>query len=868
MKKTPSVLLGNYPLLKKTFADLDLLFKAFQSPSFLESSEKERNEKISRALLEKIQKEAEPCFLLAAVLDFIEKVEQKKLLPRYTFGSFETWLNHFSGLSFEENYRVRGKIVGKWLDRSDYQALFPIGMGKVYEGTHFVTAHKSPDLDTTVASFWGWMDAFGARVGQGLHVWNLPGGPPPSQIEIEWLFVDLFGSCVFTHLAKDRIALNLTANDLMTQKGVLRKIPAESIREIDHERDHNAVIVVDEKGFYIGDWRNFDVEGFQQMMNLIGSCLRWFENRLNLQLVTLFARKALHFDEIEPMLRDLFYMKLQSCEPAQEFSEKQRQQIDAFLRRVVRLERGFEATFEELGLQLAELGEVPFDGLEETLKTMKKTQLFDAKGQLVEERPRLFGFLENMIRGLHQGIFKIRSRLEKLDIALKAKYEVFGRHPTYVTSRTDLEEIRNKIGSYPYLTVIRPEQDKMVPVGVIQASDLRKNVLGTVSLRDFCNRDEMTIPSYLEVISVIDHHKSTLSTFTPPMAVIADVQSCNTLVAERSFQINDRYSLRGQSGEDVEEQIRAFSQDASNSSTRILNRLLQKRLNRERKEPFFIDAHREFMEYLHFLYAILDDTDLLSKVSAPDVECVVSLLNRMKSICVGQEVEILHLEDLPRDKSFAKKAAQRILQNEDMYSLYSKVYAYREQEVERNIRLSAKGEPSNLFADTKEQNGCCRIGQTKIFANNLALFEKEADRIRKGWLGKAKQIQEDKPEIALHLHMISTIVSAEEVYKGTQGKYTHQDELWIWVPQQELAIERLKRFLSAFQESPGLKDNPLSVEFLGDNAEELSQIFKESFLDIPQKRTDRQLPVAVLRYKAGSLNSRKAMVSPFLPVAN
>ena len=35
-------------------------------------------------------------------------------------------------------------------------------MGKIYEGTHFVTAHKSPDLDTTIASFWGWLDAFAA----------------------------------------------------------------------------------------------------------------------------------------------------------------------------------------------------------------------------------------------------------------------------------------------------------------------------------------------------------------------------------------------------------------------------------------------------------------------------------------------------------------------------------------------------------------------------------------------------------------------------------------------------------------------------------------------------------------------------------
>lgn len=867
MKKPASAPLGDHPISKKTFADLDLLLKEFQTDSFRTLSEKQRREKISQVLLERIQKEKEPCFLLAAVLEFIEKVDQAQVVSRYTFGIFESWLNHFSSLSFEENYRVRAKIVGKWIERNDYQALFPIGMGKVYEGSHFVTAHKSPDLDTTVASFWGWMDAFGARVGNGLHVWNLPGGPPASQIEIDWIFVQVFGNSVFTHLSKNRTALNITANDLMTQKGLLRKLPTDSIREIDHDRDLNAVVVVDERGFYIGDWRNFDVESFSQMMNLLGSCLRWFENRLNLHLVTLFAKKALHYDEIQPLLEKLFYLKLQDCDPAKEFTLKQKQQIGDFLRSVLKMQEGLEGTFEQLGLQLAQLGEAPFDGLQATLSAMKQAQLFDGKGHLSEERPSLFTFLEKTIRALHQGVFKIRSRLEKLDIALRTKYEVFGRHPTYVTSRTDLEEIRTKIGSYPYLTVIHQEQQEREPVGVIQAADLRKNLLGTVSLRDFCNRDEMTIPPYLEVISVIDHHKSSLNTFTPPMAIIADVQSCNTLVAQKAFQINDRYSLRGQTEQDLEEQIRAFSQDASPVSTRILNRLLQKRLN-VRKKGFFIDPQREFTEYLHFLYAILDDTDLLSKVSDTDVECVVSLLNRMKSIQLGQEVELLDLEDLPRDKSFAKKAAQRILQNEEMYSLYRKVYAFREKEVEKNLTLSAAGQTSNLFADTKEQNGCCRIGQTKLFANNMAHFEKEADAIRKGWLETAKGIYQDKPEIALHMHMISTIVSAEEVYRGTQGKYTHQDELWLWVPQEEMAIERLKRFLSAFQASAGLKDNPLSVEFLGDNADELAHIFKESFLDIPQKRSSRKLPIAILRYRAGSLNSRKAMVSPFLPTGN
>ena len=242
-------------------------------------------------------------------------------------------------------------------------------------------------------------------------------------------------------------------------------------------------------------------------------------------------------------------------------------------------------------------------------------------------------------------------------------------------------------------------------------------------------------------------------------------------------------------------------------------------------------------------------------MSALDVQCVASLLNRLKG------KKIIDLSDLPRDRKFPKEAAQRILQNDDMYSLYKKVYQHREKEIEKNIALC------NVFADTKEQNGCCRVGQTKIFAANLKQLSKHEEAIQRAWLQKAEKVHKDKPEINLHIHMISTIVSAEEVYQGTTGKYSHKDELWIWIPEQEVAVEHLKRFLSAFQSSPGLKNNSFEVEFLGSNADLLASTFAESFIEIPHKKVKKGLPIAVLKYKAGSLNSRKAMVSPFLPRA-
>ena len=58
--------------------------------------------------------------------------------------------------------------------------------GKVFSGTHFITAHLSPDVDTMIASFWGWMDAFGAASGPARIYGTFPGGPPDSPVHLSF----------------------------------------------------------------------------------------------------------------------------------------------------------------------------------------------------------------------------------------------------------------------------------------------------------------------------------------------------------------------------------------------------------------------------------------------------------------------------------------------------------------------------------------------------------------------------------------------------------------------------------------------------------------------------------------------------------
>ncbi|MBS0627622.1 MAG: hypothetical protein JSS09_05365 [Verrucomicrobia bacterium] len=285
--------------------------------------------------------------------------------------------------------------------------------------------------------------------------------------------------------------------------------------------------------------------------------------------------------------------------------------------------------------------------------------------------------------------------------------------------------------------------------------------------------------------------------------------------------------------------------------------------------PYFIDSSREYLEYLHYLYAILDDTDLLSKVSCRDVVCVASLLNRLKTLSIQKEVEIVSLDDIAQDKHFVGKAAQRILQNEDMYSLYKKIYVFKEEAVERALSLCVEGKPSAIFADTKVQNGLNRVGQSKLFAKNFKTYAHSWVDICALWQKEAKKFYEETPDCDLHMHMISTVPSADDMYAGKEGECLHKDELWIWIPTTEQAVGHLKSFLSAFRNSPQIISSEMEIEFLGDNEKLLEQIFHESFKQVSKKTssTDKKMsvPVAVLRYRAGLLNSRKAMISPYLP---
>ncbi|MCB1117586.1 MAG: hypothetical protein KDK50_03265 [Chlamydiia bacterium] len=853
--------LGDYKISLYKFEDVDL--NRFKTKEFSELNAYDKHDAVCNDLIDHILKSPQDAFLLGAVVHYISSICKEQIIERFNFQSFELWLNQFSGRTPDENASIRARIMGKNIPRECYQSFFPIGMGKVFEGTHFVAAHASPDLDTTVASFWGWVDAFAARVGTGLHIWNVPGGSPAAQVEIDLLFRQHFGNDVFSALAKTGLSLTLSSYDLMTQKGVMKKELEEPALSIDHERNQNAIVLIDNQGYYIGDWRNMDVEGVRQVIMLLSTCLNWYESNLHIRLIALFAKPDLNKSEVPSFMKEVLLRKIKECDPAKEFTVRQQEYLQDYLQKVLGVEKGIEATFQEIAQALEKNKIADFASLVGTIRSSLESDLFGNDGTILENRPLIFEHLTKIVTKIEETMRQVSTYVEKLAVAFQIKTDVFGFKPSYLSHRADIEEIKLKMSNYPYLTVnYYDDEGRHVPVGIIRASALNKTTLGTVTLRDFSNREETNIPDYLDVISVIDHHKTTLRTLAPPMCLICDAQSSNALVAELTFGINDRFSTGGMSLEQINAQIKPDT--TSSQDLRIQRRLLQRKMVALSLRDHYISKTREMLEYTHFLYAILDDTDLLTKVSDRDIHVVAQLLNRLKSLSLSEEVEVIHFDDIPHGPAFTQQCAARLLQNEELYSLYSKVYVAREKHVDAEIAALAKGQSSILFEDTKIQNSCARVGQMKIFAKNYGTLSKHIQSLRSIWLTNAQAVYKEHKDIALHIQMVSTISSAEELYKGSSRDYNHLDEMWIWVPDTELGLAYLKSFLNAFRSSPSAS-HMKEVEFFGSNHKELAQSFKESFIQIPTKTTSKDMPIAVIRYTAGKINSRKAMITPYLP---
>lgn len=861
--------IGALPFPFPHFADLDRAFAAFAEDAFRRLPVWERFQRLFSLLLEKIQAFPEPTFLLPAVIAYLERLNALHLFDTsMTFAFFELWLNHFSGLSTEEQARVRGKIAGKYLPREEYGRLFPISLGKVHFGSHFVSAHLSPDLDTTVASFIGWLDAFAARVGTGQHLWNLPGGPSSKQLSR--LFTRVFGHAFFSILAHTEGAMRLSAMDLLTTESILYAGGARTLKHLDHNMGNTAILYVDAHGYYHGDWRGSNFEPVEQITTLLCSLLRTFSRAIHVDLLALFAENSSPENNMAKLYAQSFSQSLESVLKEINATSPYQERLDLFCKKVLALDEGLESSFQALFLRLSAIP------LPQVVHFLKEREALNAErawqgASFEERRIALFRLLHRLVHSLDQAVDAISHYVDRLDVVMRIKHDILGYQPSFATLRTDLETLRLSLGERDYLTIVLiDEEGRRTPLGIVLATTLRKEILGTVSQRDFSNPDEMRMAPYLTVISVMDHHKSALHTRTPIQALLSDAQSCNVLVAEQSFLLNDRYGVSGLSPDQIAAQLSSCMEKRTNGvdraqNSRLVERILRKQAVREKGMPFYVHPLREYIEYFYALHAILDDTDLLSKVGMRDCQCVAELLSRLKTLCTGRETEVVSLDDLEQTPEGTAQAARRLLQSPDLHALYMTLYKLREQEIESALIACAQGADLALFADTKEQNGCCRIGQIKLFQGNQTTYTRYAEKLFQVWLEEAERLSQQAREYDLHLMMISTLESSGETDKKS---HAHKDALWIWTAPTSMGLDHLTRFLSAFQYLSVFQQHPPHVTLYGARGREWQEVFAQNFkiaTRVELAKKEEKQTFAIIHYPSGIINSRKTMISPFLP---
>ena len=626
---------------------------------------------------------------------------------------------------------------------------------------------------------------------------------------------------------------------------------------VNSTRSDQAIIIVDEEGLYKGEWRSQDAEAVGHILSAFLNCLRWFESQSHARMIRVLANDRSSAEDVAHSYNDVLNTVLGECGSVKEIPEQTKRSVNVYLEKIIGLPNGLKHTFKELLTQLDKEFASSFALFFEKCKGLQAKELFDEKGVLKADRVQSTQHLEQVVQAVEEALDLVRSKVERLDHLLKIKESVLEWPSIFVTLKSDVDEMRSKIDHYDHLTVVIPEREgRWFPVGIVRADDLRENILGTVSFRDFSNPEETKMASYMEVISIVDHHKMRLQTSSAPTLLMGDAQSTNTLVAEQSLRINRRYGKELLSGIEgielpgVSDQIkRAFGlSDLAGEG------------------EHFVDKERELAEYFFYLYGILDDTDLLTKVSRRDLLVVKKLLDRMRSLLDGKPEEVVSFADLPNDASFVKKAASKLLQNKDLHSIYAKVYQFREQETDMALVAAIKKEPSTVFLDTKEQNGCCRVGQTKLFKSNIETFSTHRNELMKLWVEGAREINSARPQIDFFVQMVSTVAGEKEVFHGKESEWDHQDEIWIWAPETGVAEQHLVGFLNSFQRSSTAQKFHFDVEISGEMAKGRELLFKQNFAKAKIKVIEGKGPtICVLKFKAGALNSRKSQVSPYLP---
>lgn len=793
-----------------------------------------------RLLLLRLQRIAEPAYLLPECLLFF-RLYNEIVEPRAPFGMahFELWLNGCAQLSDADQGKIRGKISGRRLPQTAYQTLFPVGSRLT--GSHLISAHTCPDLDTSIASFWHWVDAFAARTSTSLHVWNLPGGALAPQDQIAfWRSTACMPSAARTAKRLSLCALELAeAGDLIEIGGhrdvrLLRKLDSEAL-----------IAVTGMGGIYLGAWRDGD-------RGRVGAFARFIERCLIVAMRALWQRLAKRARQ-GPLIDSLLNEPLQDYVRPTSFCGRDRKNCA----RLWRL------------LPLASKWRTP---LRQFLQSHLETAVCPES-----ERQVLSSLSAGDSRDWRRFLRIARRACHNLALYLRIRERVLRDPSTHALSSDTVKQVRQKLGDQSAIMVVHPTGGGLVEaLGIARAERLRRFPLGHVSLCDVSDGGDVVMESHLSLISCFDHHRPNLQTREVATIEIADVQSCNTLMGERALAIGKKFGTEGQSHRAVDGQIEILMRNPHQLACPAKRGEFARALRLKGalnccKGEWFVHPGREFAQLRSYLVAILDDTDLLSRVSARDVLCAVRLFNRLQSLARPDCAEAICCEDLTGDVDEIAMLTRRLVDQPALQVLMREYCKVRAECIDRAMRISAgkKRVCSALswFADTKRDRHF-RVGQSKMLIDNIALFSELRSALLEQWLIAAQRASQRNGALRVHLHMCSTVRAEEGAGGKLSREFSHRDQLWFWIPPTRASRNQLIDFLRGFRKAPALRGQDLELELVsGDSNRDWQGLFEENFSPCGRasvKELTLCQSMAILHLRAGSLNSRKESITPYL----
>ena len=806
------------------------LAATFQTPEFNNQCQQEQFYTLCRSLHVWIKEQKTPCFLLPKLSAIISAINELKILESpFRFSNFEMWLILFSDLSDSEKQAVRNKISGISMPRQAYQLLYPIEPGKYHSGAHTTCAHHSPDLDTSVTSFWGWLDSFNAQIGEGMHLWNLPGGLLGKSDS--FIFEKMLGKKGLENIAKARTSLCPLAIDLIDRNCMRLCTGDAHLSKITFSHYEDAIIIVDHQGYFLGQWHKKDLARVEAIFSLLSQTFTWIQRELFSKLVALFANKNPTEADYDTLLKEL--LSLRPCDSALSHLCAPKELLEATFMRLFQLNQA-DFSLADLASACEEKKHIfTSTTLQEALTSLNTEKLFQASTGLVKERYEVFGFIQKISTKLETSLRDLQLWCDRIEVGLMIKEDILQIKSHSISVKAELGEVEQALQKLNWICAVYPEKNgRMIPVGVITKEKLAKRCLGTAALRDFSSNQEMEISKRIDVISIVDHHKCHIHSHFAPVAHISNTQACSTLVAE------------------------------------LKNALLTQGEKIATKDNLatWISPERIFLQNMSLTLALLDDTDSLKKAGFRDLEAFSSLINEMLS---------LNSTTAKLIPSHAEK--ETILHHPQVKELFQLIDQTRaavlETEIVSAAQASGDHEPS-LFRDTKIQNNCARVGQIKLLTQVSEHFAKYKHDLRSTWAARARQLCRSQRNLSLHLQMISTLLKDGEEAPA-------QDELWIWCDQSERGYEHMTHFLRGFRLSEAiqkelawLKSNPndtgaltVTIHASKEAVKPLMDVVCVNFMKCASRVNilDSQEAYITISYRPGTINSRKSLISPYLP---